>query len=127
MAQLRNAILASSLVLIVAFIDTRGKGTKEFQPSSNGPTESINKESTSHDAYINSWAVKIRGGRQDADAVARSYGFQNLGLVGWSVSSPGDLYVLSIIRRFRVLTTCITLDWVCERAKTLGPRHTSQT
>lgn len=77
MAQLRNAILASSLVLIVAFINTRGMGTKEFQPSTNGPTES-----TFHDTYINSWDVKIRGGRQGADAVARNYGFRNLGLVG---------------------------------------------
>ena len=35
----------------------------------------------SSDVYINSWAVKIRGGSAVADIVARQNGFDNLGLV----------------------------------------------
>ena len=35
----------------------------------------------SSDAYINSWAAKIRGGSAVADVVALQNGFDNLGLV----------------------------------------------
>ena len=37
--------------------------------------------SSSPDVYVNSWAVKIRGGSVVADVVARRNGLKNIGLV----------------------------------------------
>ena len=68
-------VSASSLPLFVALI---GASTQNLQQTSNSQQ---GRDGSAPDVFINSWAVKIHGGPDDADAVARRYGFHNLGLV----------------------------------------------
>ena len=72
------ATLASSLALFVALIGVRGMSTENLQHTSNSQP---GRDGSFPDVFINSWAVKIRGGLDDADALASRYGFHNLGLV----------------------------------------------
>ena len=78
MGRPRSATLASGLALFVTLIGVRGIGTEDLLQTSNSQLE---RDGSVPDVFINSWAVKIRGGPDDADAVARRYGFHNLGLV----------------------------------------------
>ena len=75
MVRPRSATLASSLALFVTLI---GVSTENLQQTSNSQP---GRDDSAPDVFINSWAVKIRGGPDDADAVASRYGFHNLGLV----------------------------------------------
>jgi subtilisin family serine protease len=72
------ATLASSLALFVALIGVRGVSTENLHHTSSSRQGG---DGSFPDVFINSWAVKIRGGPDDADGVASRYGFHNLGLV----------------------------------------------
>ena len=69
------------VILVVAIaIATESVGARQFTASNSWPEDS-QKEIRHLDVNINSWAVKIRGGRGVADAVAHRHGYDNLGLV----------------------------------------------
>ena len=75
MVRPRSTALTSSLALIVALFAV---STENLQQTSNSQP---GRDDSAPDVFINSWAVKIRGRPDDADAVARRYGFHNFGLV----------------------------------------------
>ena len=75
MVRPRSTALTSSLALIVALFAV---STENLQQTSNSQP---GRDGSVPDVFINSWAVKIRGGPDDADALASRYGFHNLGLV----------------------------------------------
>ena len=60
--------------------------------------------------YVNSWAVKIRGGSATADIVARQNEYENLGLVCQNYVYTTMFDYVSVVRRFRGFLTCITLE-----------------
>ena len=70
------------VILVVAIaIATESVGTGQFT-ASNSWSEDRQKEIRQYpDVNINSWAVKIRGGPEVADAVAHRHGYDNLGPV----------------------------------------------
>ena len=108
MVRPQSATLASSLALFVALIGVRGMSTENLQQTSNSQP---GRDGSIPDVFINSWAVKIRGGRDDADALASRYGFHNLGLVKakpcHSLSYiDGRLYTL--LYRSKNSMTCIS-------------------
>ena len=88
MARLLGAILAS-LALFFAVVHVQGLSVKDWGIEPVGQPSERSHRST----YINSWAVKIKGGERVADKVARRYGFHNLGLVRPSYTS--------YVRRYR--------------------------
>jgi subtilisin family serine protease len=75
MVRPRSTTVTSSLALFVALFAV---STENLQHTSNSQPR---RDGSIPAVFINSWAVKIRGGLDDADAVARRYGFHNLGLV----------------------------------------------